>query len=62
MQYFLLQLDASFMAALPDDIRTEIKFAYGRDAAIKPPAASAAFSPEKSLHPLLRPEVHFAAF
>jgi len=50
------------MAALPDDIRTEIEFAYGRDAAIKPPAASAAFSPEKSLHPLLRPEVHFAAF
>jgi len=50
-----LQLDASFMAALPDDIREEIESAYGRDVVVNP--SSSTLSPEKSLHLLMRPEV-----
>lgn len=53
----VLQLDASFMAAMPDDIRDEIKSAYCQGTVTKPP--STAQSPEKSLHPLMRLEVNF---
>ena len=52
-----IQLDASFMAALPDDIRTEIESAYGQDTVTNP--SSSSLSPDKSLHPLMRPEVCF---
>jgi len=52
-----LQLDSSFMAALPDDIRAEIESAYGQDTVTHPSSSSQ--SPEKSLHPLMRPEVHY---
>jgi len=40
------------MAAMPDDIRDEIESAYGRDTVTST-------SPDKSLHPLMRPEVNF---
>jgi len=51
-----LQVDASFMAALPDDIRDEIESAYSRDC-VTNPSSSNAMSPDKSLHPLMRSEV-----
>ena len=40
------------MAAMPDDIRNEIESAYGRGTVLNP-------SPEKHLHPLMRPEVSY---
>jgi len=57
LAFILIQLDASFMAALPADIRREIESAYGRDTATT--ASSSSQSPDKSLHPLMRPEVRF---